>query len=376
MEFRLFSLLCLCIYSINGLPQFGFPFSKFTDFALPEIPSFGSDDFALPEAGLRMALPSVDGTKVNKTTSKKKLKDGTVVKTTNINGPNFMVHEESAFKSSKGGLSSNTAGKEGKFPNIGSLLLGGVPMLGNLMRPDSKMTKKECKSSCKSSEFCDEDIGKCVPRLGEGFECMANKNCEKDLKCVWGICNKANNGESGTLCNTAKDCEADMNCINLGNLLSEDKFCTPKMNEGAVCGGIINTASGNDEKINPCARGLKCALVGSSENKLCVRESYKEAKSIYEEVKKAEKEEKDLENKEKGNEDEEDENDDTESGDDDEDDESIPVITKEGQELPKGKKAKDKKNDKSQQTVKNKKTGKKEKKKQQQQKDNKLKFVA
>ena len=66
---------------------------------------------------------------------------------------------------------------------------------------------------------------------------------------------------SGTLCNTVKDCGADMNCINLGNLLSEDKFCTPKLNEGATCGGLVD-ASGSDDKINPCARGLKCALVG------------------------------------------------------------------------------------------------------------------
>ena len=54
-----------------------------------------------------------------------------------------MVHEESAFKSSKGGLSASAAGKEGKLPSIGSLLLGGIPMLGNLMKPDSKMAKKK-----------------------------------------------------------------------------------------------------------------------------------------------------------------------------------------------------------------------------------------
>ena len=74
MEIRQLSLLCFCICSIHGLPQFGFPFSRFSDFNLPQIPSFDSDDFALPEAGLRMALPSVDGAKVNKTTNKKKLK--------------------------------------------------------------------------------------------------------------------------------------------------------------------------------------------------------------------------------------------------------------------------------------------------------------
>ena len=51
-----------------------------------------------------------------------------------------MIHEESAFKSSKNGAA--TAGDviktSEKLPALGSLLLGGIPLLGDLIDGASK----------------------------------------------------------------------------------------------------------------------------------------------------------------------------------------------------------------------------------------------
>jgi len=54
-----------------------------------------------------------------------------------------------------------------------------------------------------------------------------------------------------------------MNCLNVGNSLSEDKFCLPKLNEGAVCStGPVLGALKEENNPNPCAGGLKCSVVG------------------------------------------------------------------------------------------------------------------
>ena len=71
--FILLGLLTLHCYITNGLPQFQLPFSRFSDFVIPDMPDF-EKNFQMPEADLRMSLPNVDSKKANKTTSKKKLK--------------------------------------------------------------------------------------------------------------------------------------------------------------------------------------------------------------------------------------------------------------------------------------------------------------
>ena len=67
------SFIALQLYVANGFPQFHLPFSKFPDFVMPDAPEF-EKNFQMPEADMRMSLPSFDENKTNKTTSKKKLK--------------------------------------------------------------------------------------------------------------------------------------------------------------------------------------------------------------------------------------------------------------------------------------------------------------
>ena len=51
-----------------------------------------------------------------------------------------MMHEESAFKSSKGGMK----GVEGSnLPALGSFLLGGIPLLGDLVDAKSPFALKK-----------------------------------------------------------------------------------------------------------------------------------------------------------------------------------------------------------------------------------------
>lgn len=41
--------------------------------------------------------------------------------------------------------------------------------------------------------------GICVDKKKEGALCLTNKECKKALLCVFGVCNKAEEGEAGTL---------------------------------------------------------------------------------------------------------------------------------------------------------------------------------
>ena len=57
-----------------------------------------------------------------------------------MKGPNFMMHEEQAFKSS----SSKGSKMIEKLPSVGSFLLGGMPMLGRLVGSARMKKLKVC----------------------------------------------------------------------------------------------------------------------------------------------------------------------------------------------------------------------------------------
>jgi len=329
-------LLLCCCYAMQCLakPQL-LPFTNFDNLPLPSLDMANIDLKMMPDL-------EKDG-KVNKTTKKEKLQDGTEITTTNIDGPNFKVHEESAFNSA----GSKASGKFGKLSAFGPMLLGGFPMLGGRMNLKKMFEKKELKcKSCKETEFCDSEFGECRKRLEAGIDCQSNLQCKSGLMCVWGLCNKAQKGDAGTSCNATTDCGKEMNCLNLFYARDGEKYCLPKLSEGAACSSSPFT---DPPKDNPCAEGLKCAIVGASDNKLCVDSSFKEPDLLNE----------DKESDENSGDDDDDE-------DDDDGDESIPVKTADGKKIP----GTSNKNKGKKQQKQKKSTGKEKVKQQQQQKKN------
>lgn len=261
MKYNIIILLAF-VFNCFGMPQF-LNFPNLAGFPMMDMPDFND------------MMPKFDNSnKVNKTTNTKKLKDGTKVTTTNINGPNFMLHEESAIKTGK----SN--GKGGEKLNLAAsfdpFLLKGLPIAGLLTAGLGSFGPKNCKPKCKKgTEYCNEDFGKCLPRMKTGFDCQQNQECQSGLFCVWGICNEAKSGEPGTICKKTDDCQKNTLCWSHEDTPFSKKHCLPKLSEGAACGAATLLSVADKSEVDPCGAGLKCSAVGYGSNKICVKTSYK-----------------------------------------------------------------------------------------------------
>lgn len=272
-------LLCYATYCM-AKPQLGF--SEFSPFGRMMVPNVDSES--------DMIEGFVDSKKI-KTKTTVENKDGVKTVTTTKKGPHYF----SKVTRMSGGREKGRPMKIKDFDKIGPspLLLGGVPMMMSLMGEAKQLfgdvkRNNSCKS-CKATQYCN-GWGECQDKKVEGGQCLSSNECKKGLFCIWGFCNKGEEGEAGTLCKNNTDCDDGLCCLITEKM--ERNICSPRLSEGSPCnqnqgfkmstmsfgfGDRIKKRDTDEQCVNPCQDGLECKYTGpiASDAKMCMKKELK-----------------------------------------------------------------------------------------------------